>query len=259
MLPFPDIDPVLVKLGPLKIRWYGLAYIGGLLLAFQLIKNELRTKLNMTSDNIVSLMTYSAVGIVLGGRLGYVLFYNLPYYLQHPKGILAVWHGGMSFHGGAIGCVLAIYLFTKKHNIDFLKILDLLGLSAPIGLGLGRLANFINGELYGRVTTVPWAIIFPRGGELPRHPSQLYEAFFEGIILFIILYIISKKNFAKNIFGFNTSLFLILYGIFRFFLEFIREPDSHLGLYYNIFTMGQFLSIPMIFVGIIIIRKIKNV
>jgi phosphatidylglycerol:prolipoprotein diacylglycerol transferase len=164
----------------------------------------------------------------------------------------------MSFHGGLLGIILAMIIYSNYKKINFFQISDLVSTVAPLGIFFGRIANFINVELYGRITQFPFAIIYPNIDNMPRHPSQIYEAFFEGIILFIILYIFSKKNFAKNKFGFSTSLFLILYGIFRFFLEFIREPDAHLGLYYDIFTVGQFLSIPMIFVGIVIISKMKN-
>jgi phosphatidylglycerol---prolipoprotein diacylglyceryl transferase len=240
MLPYPNIDPVFLKIGPLEFRWYGLMYVLGLTLGFWYLKNKLKTSLKLNNDLIWNLMSYITIGVILGGRLGYVLFYNLPYYWQHPLTIFAVWEGGMSFHGGGLGCVLAILIFSLVYKTNFYLVLDFLALGSTIGIGLGRLANFINGELYGRVTNLPWGMIFPNGGEHIRHPSQLYEAFFEGLVLFLILNFLLKKQILKP--GQLFAWFLINYGIFRFFIEFLREPDSQIGLFFNFLSMGQLLS-----------------
>ena len=179
MIPYPDIDPVLISFGPIQIRWYGLAYILGILLGFRVCRTALKQHVKMTNDQILTLMSYLLVGVMLGGRLGYAVFYDFSYYLEAPIRFLYIWQGGMSYHGGAIGCVISTGLFSRFHQKSFWMLLDLLGLGACIGIFLGRLANFINGELYGRVTEVPWGMIFPHGGPFVRHPSQLYEAFFE--------------------------------------------------------------------------------
>jgi len=248
---FPDISPVLIQIGPIAIRWYGLAYIAGILLGFRLVGKSLLS-LGLNKDGIYNLMSWLIIGIFLGGRMGYVLFYDMLYYAQNPSQILAVWHGGMSYHGAALGCMLALYIFAKRTRINYLSLLDLLGFASTIGIFFGRIANFINAELYGRVTTMAWGIVFPSGGPLPRHPSQLYEAFGEGLFIFAVLWGIqayrekSKKPLRP---GVLFAYYLLLYGSVRFVIEFFREPDSQLGYLFGMFTLGQFLCIAMVLLG----------
>jgi phosphatidylglycerol:prolipoprotein diacylglycerol transferase len=251
LLIHPSIDPVIISFGFIQIRWYGIAYVLGFLLGIYLIKkiNQSYQK-KIKNKQIDDFFIWSVIGIILGGRIGYVLFYQTTTILTDPINILFIWKGGMSFHGGLIGIIISIILFSKKYSIDFFQLSDLVSSVAPIGLFFGRLANFINVELYGRVTDFPLAIIYPSIDQAPRHPSQLYEAFFEGILLFIILRHCNKKNYSQNNFGFITSLFLILYGIFRFLIEFLREPDVHIGLIFNSITMGQLLSVPLVIIGV---------
>ena len=249
---FPDLDPVAFQMGWVVIRWYSLAYIFGLLGAWLLARKMSRvSKSVFTVLKIDDFLIWATVGIIVGGRLGYVLFYNLGYFLEFPAQIPALWQGGMSFHGGLIGVLVATLLFAKKKEISPLAMGDILVCVAPIGLFLGRLANFINGELYGRVShAVPWVMIFPGGGEEPRHPSQLYEAFGEGLLLFVILnavwWLMPKYRERQ---GFMSGLFFVLYGGVRFILEFFREPDEHLGFIIQNLSMGELLSIPMILFG----------
>ena len=255
-LDFPNLDPVALDLGFLAIRWYSLAYIFGILGAwFLLRKMSVFSKSVFTVLKIDDFLLWGMLGILVGGRLGYVLFYNLPYYKEYPAEIFALWKGGMSFHGGLLGVILALVLFCWKKKINLLEVGDMVACVAPIGLFLGRLANFINGELFGRVTqNVPWAIRFPAGGFLPRHPSQLYEAVMEGIVLFCLLNSIwwfSKR--ARKIKGLTSGLFFIFYGTFRFGLEYFREPDAHLGFVYKNFTTGQLLCVPMIIFGALLV------
>ncbi|HQD36450.1 MAG TPA: prolipoprotein diacylglyceryl transferase [Thermodesulfovibrio thiophilus] len=248
MLPYPDISPEIVRIGPLSIRWYGLMYLVGFISSYLIVKREIhRRGLRVEKDFLENLYFYLILGLLIGARLGYIIFYNLPYYLENPLEIFAIWRGGMSFHGGLIGVILAIWFFTRAKKFDFFTLTDMLVLTAPIGLGLGRIGNFINGELYGRITDVPWAMIFPDGGPLPRHPSQLYEATLEGVALFLILWFL-KDKFSRS--GVVSSLFLILYGIFRFVVEFFREPDLQVGYILEVFTMGQILCITMIVIGV---------
>ena len=252
----PSINPVIVSLGVIQIRWYGIAYVVGFLLGIYLIKQinqGYQKKIN--NKQIDDFFIWSILGVILGGRIGYVLFYQTATILTDPINILFIWKGGMSFHGGLIGIIISIFLFSKKYSIDFFQLSDLVSSVAPVGLFFGRLANFINVELYGRVTDFPLAMIYPSIDQAPRHPSQLYESFFEGIVLFVILRQCNKKNYSKNNFGFITSLFLILYGIFRFLIEFLREPDAHIGLIFNSITMGQLLSVPLIILGVGIYLK----
>jgi len=251
LLIHPSIDPVIVSFGVIQIRWYGIAYVLGFLLGIYLIKqiNQGYQK-RIKNKQIDDFFIWSVIGVILGGRIGYVLFYQTATILTDPINILFIWKGGMSFHGGLIGIIISIFLFSKKYSIDFFQLSDLVSSVAPVGLFFGRLANFINVELYGRVTDFPLAMIYPSIDQAPRHPSQLYEAFFEGVVLFIILRHCNKKNYSQNNFGFITSLFLILYGIFRFLIEFLREPDAHIGLIFNSITMGQLLSIPLIILGV---------
>lgn len=247
MIPYPKINPVIVRLGPLEVRWYGLMYLLGFSATWLLVRHQIRKfKLDRLGQHFDNLNFVLILGLVLGARLGYVLFYNLNYYLGHPLEIVATWHGGMSFHGGLIGMVLAGYLYCRAKGLDFWQTADVYTVTAPIGLGLGRLGNFINGELYGRVTHVPWAMVFPAGGPLPRHPSQLYEAAVEGVLLFVILWRLKNKRWPA---GTMLSLFLIFYGIFRFGLEFFRQPDPQLGFIISFLTMGQILCSVMVVAG----------
>ena len=256
LLIHPSIDPVIVSFGVIQIRWYGIAYVLGFLLGIYLIKqiNQGYQK-RLKNKQIDDFFIWSVIGVILGGRIGYVLFYQTTTILTDPINILFIWKGGMSFHGGLIGIIISIFLFSKKYSIDFFQLSDLVSSVAPVGLFFGRLANFINVELYGRVTDFPLAMIYPSIDQAPRHPSQLYEAFFEGVVLFIILRHCNKKNYSQNNFGFITSLFLILYGIFRFLIEFLREPDAHIGLIFNSITMGQLLSVPLVIIGVGIYLK----
>jgi len=252
----PSIDPILISLGFLDIRWYSLSYIFTFIFGSILIKKLNKKSLNNLSDiQIDKFFVWAVLGVIIGGRVGYVLFYQLQLFFQDPLYIFQIWKGGMSFHGGLIGMILAIYLFAKQNNLSFFYLSDLVSIVAPIGLFLGRISNFINTELYGRITDFPFAIIYPLIDNNPRHPSQLYEAFFEGVVLFIILYLIFIKNSKKYSAGIISAYFLILYSIFRFLIEFLREPDLHLGLYLNYFSMGQILCIPIFFAGILILFR----
>jgi phosphatidylglycerol:prolipoprotein diacylglycerol transferase len=246
MIQYPHIDPEIFRIGPLAIRWYGLMYLIGFIASMLLVRHQIaRQKLNRRQDFVETLYSYLILGLLLGGRLGYVIFYNPGYYFEHPLEIVAIWQGGMAFHGALIGTIIAGLIFCKRAGVDKLMIADMICVTVPIGLGLGRIGNFINAELYGRVTDVPWAMIFP-GEVLPRHPSQLYEFFLEGVVLFTILWLI-KGRVRK---GTVTALFLILYGIFRTAVEFFREPDAQIGYILGFLTMGQILSGVMILAGI---------
>ncbi len=250
MIPYPDIKPYIIKVGPLQLRWYGVMYLLGFASSYLLVNYQIKKKgLGIERRIVDDLYFYIILGLILGARFGYVLFYNFAEYLQNPLEIFAVWHGGMSFHGGLIGSVFAGICFCRKRGLDSWQVADLVIATAPIGLGLGRIGNFINCELYGRVSNVPWAMIFPCGGGLPRHPSQLYEAFFEGVVLFIVLWYMKDRI---KITGGLTALFLILYGVIRFSIEFFREPDAQLGFVVAFLTMGQILSLAMVLVGIMI-------
>lgn len=251
-LAFPQIDPVLIELGPLAIRWYALAYVAGIFLGWMLLKrmSEQCSPPLLSEKALDDVILYAVLGIILGGRLGYVLFYNPAYYFHFPLEALKVWQGGMSFHGGLVGITIAMLLFARRFQIPFLKLTDLLAICAPIGLFFGRLANFINGELWGRTTDVPWAVVFPSGGDVPRHPSQLYEAMLEGALLFVILLWLSKQTALRVKPGVLSGLFLLGYGLARAFVEFFREPDEQLGFLFQFFTMGQLLSLPMVLGGL---------
>lgn len=254
-MPFPDIDPVLIQLGPLAIRWYALAYVAGFLLGWLYIRRQRGAIL--TEAQLESLFTWAVLGVILGGRTGYVLFYNLPFYLEHPLDIPAVWKGGMSFHGGMAGLLLGVWLFCRRQKLAFLAVMDLMAIAAPIGLFFGRIANFINGELFGRAADVPWAVIFPHGGPLPRHPSQLYEALGEGLILFFVLFFASRTAWFKAVPGRLGGLFLSGYALARIVVECFREPDPQLGFLFAGATMGQLLSLPMLAIGLWLIFRRK--
>jgi len=252
----PSIDPVIVSFNFIEIRWYGLSYVVAFIFGGYLIKffNQ-RYPSNLTRKLIDDFFIWAIIGVILGGRIGYVLFYQLENLIKDPIYIFYIWKGGMSFHGGLAGMAMGIFLFSQKNTINFFELSDLVSLVAPIGLFFGRIANFINVELYGRVTSFPFAMIYPTVDNLPRHPSQLYEALFEGIILFLILFIFFIRNYSKQQFGTLSGLFLLLYGVFRFLIEFLREPDEHLGLFLKYFSMGQLLCIPLIIFGILIYLK----
>lgn len=246
-IPYPNIDPVFLRLGPLQFRWYGLMYLLALTAAYFVIKGRAAARgVKITKDQLYDLIVYSAVGVFLGGRLGYVLFYNLPYYLDHPSKIIAVWEGGMSFHGGLLGTILAILLFCRRRGFHPYTVADMAAVAVPIGLGLGRIGNFINGELYGRPTDVPWCMVFPGAGPECRHPSQLYEASLEGGLLFVVLWFISRRPTPP---GTVFWSFITGYGLIRMVVEFFREPDPHLGFILGPFSMGQLLSLPMVLIG----------
>lgn len=256
----PFINPTLLKIGPLEIRWYALAYIFGIILAWLVVK-YFNKKNNIFNEKEISddFFTYAVISIIIGGRLGYVLFYNFSFYITHPIEILKVWHGGMSFHGGLLGVIVGSYYLCKKHKIDFFEFCDLLAIASPIGLFFGRIANFINLELYGRITDSKFGIIFPNAGDLPRHPSQLYEAFLEGICLFCIIFFIAKKISIKKYKGLLSGMFLCGYGLSRFIVEFFREPDVQIGYILKYFTMGQLLTLPIFALGVfLIVNSIKN-
>lgn len=249
---FPNIDPVAIALGPLEIRWYALAYMAGFLLGWQYCMRLAGWDEGHrpSRDDIDDFLTWVIAGVILGGRLGYVLFYNLGYYAAHPIEALYVWQGGMSFHGGTLGVFVVLLIYPALKKFQPLRLADIVCAGVPIGLFFGRIANFINGELYGRVTDVSWGMVFPGGGELPRHPSQLYEAALEGSVLFVILLLLIRNDSVRNRPGIVAGAFLVGYGVFRAFIEFFREPDAHIGLYFNAFSQGQLLSMPMIAVGI---------
>jgi phosphatidylglycerol---prolipoprotein diacylglyceryl transferase len=251
-----NIDPILIDLGIIRVSWYGLMYIFGFLASYLLVRYQMKRKdFGVSKLEVENLYFYLILGLVIGARLGYVLFYNLKDYLADPLEIFAIWHGGMSFHGGLIGVLIVGILFSWKNRKSFWKIADLIIVTAPIGLGLGRIGNFINGELYGRVTQVPWGMIFPKGDSLPRHPSQLYESALEGGVLFLILWFLKDKKLPT---GGLLALFLSVYGVFRFFLEFFREPDPQLGFILGPFTMGQTLSALMIIGGIVLLFYLRK-
>ena len=251
-----NLDPILVKLGPVRLSWYGLMYVLGFLASYLLVRYQMRKRdFDITKPEVENFYFYLIFGLIIGARFGYVLFYDLKTYLDNPLEILAVWNGGMSFHGGLIGLLLVALLFSWKNKKSFWKIADLFIVTAPIGLGLGRIGNFINGELYGRAAQVPWAVIFPKGGPVPRHPSQLYESALEGGVLFFILWFMKDKNLPR---GALLAMFLFLYGGFRFFLEFFREPDAQLGFVLGPFTMGQVLSSFMVGGGIFLQYYLKK-
>jgi phosphatidylglycerol:prolipoprotein diacylglycerol transferase len=255
------LDPVLLQLGPLAIRWYSLAYLAGIILGWwYLLKLIDRPGAPMARRHADDMVFYATLGIILGGRLGYVLFYKPGFYLDHPIDILRLWDGGMSFHGGVIGTSLGIFYLARKNGLNWLRIHDYVACTVPFGLFFGRLANFINGELWGRPTDVPWAVIFPTGGEIPRHPSQIYEAGLEGILLFLILWFLFWRTDARYYPGRLVGTFLLGYGVSRFLVEYYREADSHLmafaqqtGLH-----MGQWLSVPMILGGAWLIATSKG-
>ncbi|MDT8332284.1 prolipoprotein diacylglyceryl transferase [Roseomonas gilardii] len=247
---FPAFDPVAIQLGPFAIRWYALAYITGILLGWWMVRRLVQLAPQAaTREQVDDFVTWATLGIVLGGRIGYVLFYRPGHYIEHPLEALYLWQGGMSFHGGAAGVILALYFFTRSQRLDFLGFSDRVTSVVPVGLFFGRIANFINGELWGRVTDVPWGMIFPTGGPEPRHPSQLYQASMEGVILFILLQILVHRPTLRARSGFVSGAFLAGYGVARIVGELFRQPDAQLGFLFAGITMGQLLSLPMVLIG----------
>lgn len=260
VLMFPGFDPVLIHLGPLAIRWYALAYIGSLVLGWRIMRRLVRlTPPVATELQTDDFLTWATLGVVLGGRLGYVLFYQPAHYLQNPLGALEVWQGGMSFHGGALGVATALVLYCRKHAIPLLGFSDRVAVVVPIGLGLGRIANFINGELWGRTAPdwLPWAMIFPAAGPEPRHPSQLYQAGLEGALLLLVMALACRDPGIRSRFGTLTGIFLVGYGLVRIVGELFRQPDAFLGFLFAGATMGQLLSVPMIVAGSWLIARAR--
>ena len=258
MISFPSIDPELIRIGPVALRWYGVMYALGFAASYLLVRYQVNhpvqgsssdgARRSIPEDFFDSLYVYLVAGLIIGARLGYVLFYDLRAYLADPLELFAVWHGGMSFHGGLIGCIASGAWCCRRHGVDVFRVADLVAITAPIGLGLGRIGNFINGELFGRVTNVPWAMVFPKGGPFPRHPSQIYEFLLEGVALFGILWLLRRRAWPP---GVLASVFLVLYGAARFCVEFFREPDAQLGFVLaHALTMGQVLSSVMIVAGV---------
>jgi phosphatidylglycerol:prolipoprotein diacylglycerol transferase len=260
-IPFPAIDPVAVRIGPVAVRWYALAYVLGLLCAWWLVRRvgSGAAKI-MSKRDADDLLMWATLGVVLGGRLGYVLFYKPGYYIENLGEVLSLWRGGMSFHGGMLGVILAAVLFARARKLKIFSVGDLAALAAPIGLFFGRIANFINGELWGRASNVSWAMIFPdpRAGGIPRHPSQLYEAALEGIVLFTVLMLAVRLLGSLKRPGEIGGMFLIGYGVARIVVELFREPDAHLGFLFAGITMGQLLSLPMIAVGLYFILRARR-
>lgn len=264
-LAYPVIDPILFEVGPFALRWYSLGYIGGLLAAWFLIGRMMESqtvwggaKPPANKQDADDMLLWAAAGVILGGRIGYVLFYNFAFYLDNPSSILQVWNGGMSFHGGFLGVVLGMYLFTRKRGIDPLRFGDAVAAVSPIGIFLVRIANFINGELYGRVTDVGWGMVFPHGGDLPRHPSQLYEAGLEGLLLGLIMWALVRAGMLARP-GLLIGVFFLGYSAARMFVELFREPDAHIGFLSGGATMGQLLSAPMVLIGLVLVyRALKS-
>lgn len=248
---FPGFDPIAIQLGPLPVHWYGLMYLLGFVFAWLVANYRAAQPGSLwTKDQVSDLLFYGFLGVIIGGRLGYVFFYQFDSLLEDPLYLIKIWTGGMSFHGGLIGVLVALWLFARKSHKTFFAVGDFIAPLIPFGLGAGRIGNFINGELWGRVTEVPWGVIYPAAGMMPRHPSQLYQFALEGVALLIIL---NLAWWLKSPRGVVSGLFLFCYGLFRFMVEFVREPDAHMGLYFNAFSMGQLLSMPMMIAGALLI------
>ncbi|MDR3078732.1 MAG: prolipoprotein diacylglyceryl transferase [Rickettsiales bacterium] len=255
-LVLPLFNPNILRIGPIELRWYSLAYVVGFLMACGITRRLSRTYgLGLDSESFYDdFMVHIIVGVVVGGRLGYVLFYGASYFLAHPLEIFELWHGGMSFHGGLLGVLLASLALCRKHGVAPLLFLDLLAVASPPGLFLGRMANFINLELYGRPSDLPWAMVFPTADELPRHPSQIYEALLEGLVIFVLMVLVARSRKFK-VRGLNSGLFLILYGIFRIFVETLREPDPGPQFLPSFLTLGQLLSVPLVLAGVVLLSR----
>jgi len=252
VIPYPAIDPVLVSVGPFAIRWYALAYIGGIVIGWRMVRRLVEQPPRAAStEEVDDFLTWAVLGVILGGRLGYVLFYRPSYYLSNPVEALMIWKGGMAFHGGLLGVIIATVCFCRRREIDFYAFVDRLAVATPIGLGLGRIANFINGELWGRPWDGPWSMVFPADPlQLPRHPSQLYQAALEGLALFTVMLLLSRNERIRARRGFLGGVFLVGYGVARIVGELFREPDDFIGFLAGGLTMGQVLSAPMLLVGV---------
>ena len=257
VVPFPVIDPVAVELGPLAIRWYALAYLVGLIVGWRLARRLAAAPPRpVRAERVDDLLAWIVLGVVVGGRLGYVLFYKLGYYLSNPDEVLFLWQGGMSFHGGFAGVVLAVFLFARRHKLPILRVGDIVAAVAPVGLFLGRLANFVNGELYGRASDVSWAMVFPSDpAQVPRHPSQLYEAALEGLLLGLVMLALASRERVRARPGLLAGAFFLGYGLARSFAELFREPDAHLGFILGPVTMGQLLCLPLIVAGLFLLVR----
>ena len=266
MWEFPNIDPVVISLGPFDIRWYALAYLAGFLLGWRycLRLADIDSDTRPDRMDIDDFLPWAIAGVIFGGRLGYVFFYQFEYYAVHPLEILKLWQGGMSFHGGALGVIVALLIYPSIHKFQHLRLADIVCACVPLGIFFGRVANFVNGELFGRVTNSTLGMVFPRGGPYPRHPSQLYEAALEGLLLFAVLFVLVRNDWVRSRPGIVSGVFLAGYGLARAFVEFFREPDAHIGFIVGAVSMGQVLSIPMILAGVglvvyAVIRKRSNV
>ena len=264
-IPFPPIDPVLIAVGPFAVRWYALAYIAGLLIGWWYVARLVATPrlwapgaAPMAKADADDLLVAVTLGVVLGGRLGYVLFYNWPVYAGNPLAALRIWEGGMSFHGGLVGTGLALLVFSRLRKVPFLTLTDLVTAAVPVGIFFGRIANFINAELWGRPTDLPWGVIFPGAGPEPRHPSQLYEAVLEGLLLFVVLRVLTHRRGALARPGTVTAVFLVGYGVARFLVEFVRTPDAQIGFLAGGLTMGQVLSLPTVAVGLAVLVLVRR-
>jgi len=265
IISFPNIDPIAFSIGPLAVRWYSIAYIVGLLFAVWYAKRLVRNLAvwggkapKATTEQIDDLLLWVTLGVIAGGRLGYVLLYKPSMIIDDPLQVLQLWSGGMSFHGGFLGVVVATLLFGRKHGVPFLQLLDLAAVTVPVGLGLGRLANFIQGELFGRASDVPWAMVFPNGGPMPRHPSQLYEFVLEGVVLFAVLWLAVHKGKVLMRTGMASGIFGIGYGLSRIIVEFAREPDAHVGYIGGWGTLGMIYSLPVVIAGIWLVMNAKR-
>jgi phosphatidylglycerol---prolipoprotein diacylglyceryl transferase len=255
-LAFPSLDPIAFRLGPFAVRWYGLAYLVGFLAAWWVLKVlDERWNVGLGPDGRTTTVFAAVIGVVAGGRLGYVLFYNFGKYWSDPVSILRIWDGGMSFHGGLIGILLAGLWVARHYRVPFLRLCDIGAVGAPVGLFFGRIANFINGELWGRVTTAPWGVVFPGAGPLPRHPSQIYEALLEGLVIFVIMLVMVRRRRPD---GVLVGWMLTLYGVFRIFVEFFREPDVQIGFLPGGITLGQLLSVPLVVLGLWLIWRARG-
>ncbi len=256
-LEFPHISPIMFSIGGLPVRWYSMAYLAGIVAAWLWLLRDVRKyRLNFNKAAVEDVVFYVTLGIIIGGRVGYALFYGGDTFWKQPWHILEIWQGGMSFHGGAVGAVAGLWYAARKHQLDFWQLTDLAALYAPIGIFLGRLANFVNDELWGRVSDVPWAVRFPSGGYLPRHPSQLYEAFCEGLLMLIVLNLLWRLvPVVRMRKGTVSALFVILYACFRITLENFRQPDAQLGFYFGFATMGQLLSLPLLLFGFYLLYR----
>ncbi len=257
MLTYPDINPIALRIGPLSVHWYGIMYLIGFLIAWLLARHRAkRPESGWQAEQVADLIFYAAIGVVIGGRLGYVLFYDFAHLIHHPFSLFAIWKGGMSFHGGLLGVILATWIYARRQQRRWSQVIDFAAPLVPLGLAAGRLGNFINGELWGRTTQLPWGMIYPHAGNLPRHPSQLYEFLLEGVLLFTLVWTFSAKTRPPLA---VSALFLFCYGVFRFVAECFRQPDPQLGyLAFGWLTMGQLLSFPMILIGLTLLITVYH-